>query len=381
MRKIIYIYLIPYLLLLSCQNTTYQEQVQCIDYDNLSNGDFIIKEIEYVPLETTDQSLLGSIKKVLFKNNKFYILDTSENNGVYIFDRKGRFLSAINKQGEAPDEYIELMDMDVDNEGNVYIADNARMNLLKYNPSNSELQEIIHTGLHFFEFACLDSHSFLLRDVFDPKEAKAKLAYYDATSKKLEPILKSQTSAINEMSIMKCSKHYLYRSGNQIYYNERFTPEIYSLSTEGKLTSAYSIHSDSYIQEDELKGMENKPLKFIQETTHIKDITCLYENETYFICAPFIVPSSKYVLIPKEFIFLAPSTINGSVVKQYFPPVCVTPILSFIGIPESSITGDSFSDKSLSFGSSAEQEENINKNNPNKVAIFFIKYIFKLFTN
>lgn len=300
MRKIIYIYLIPYLLLLSCQNTTYQEQVQCIDYDNLSNGDFIIKDIEYVPLETTDQSLLGSIKKVLFKNNKFYILDTSENNGVYIFDRKGRFLSAINKQGEAPDEYIELMDMDVDNEGNVYIADNARMNLLKYNPSNSELQEIIHTGIHFFEFACLDSHSFLLRDVFDPKEAKAKLANYDATSKKLEPILKSQASAINEMSIMKCSKHYLYRSGNQIYYNERFTPEIYSLSTEGKLTSAYSIHSDSYIQEDELKGMENKPLKFIQETTHIKDITCLYENETYFICAPFIVPSSKYVLIPKE---------------------------------------------------------------------------------
>lgn len=219
MRKIIYIYLIPYLLLLSCQNTTYQEQVQCIDYDNLSNGDFIIKDIEYVPLETADQSLLGNIKKVLFKNNKFYILDTSENNGVYIFDRKGRFLSAINKQGEAPDEYIELMDMDVDNEGNVYIADNARMNLLKYNPSNSELQEIIHTGLHFFEFACLDSNSFLLRDVFDPKEAKAKLAYYDATSKKLEPILKSQTSAINEMSIMKCSKHYLYRSGNQIYYN------------------------------------------------------------------------------------------------------------------------------------------------------------------
>ena len=96
MRKIIYIYLIPYLLLLSCQNTTYQEQVQCIDYDNLSNGDFIIKDIEYVPLETTDQSLLGSIKKGLFKNNKFYILDTSENNGVYIFDRKGRFLSAIN---------------------------------------------------------------------------------------------------------------------------------------------------------------------------------------------------------------------------------------------------------------------------------------------
>ena len=45
MRKIIYIYLIPYLLLLSCQNTTYQEQVQCIDYDNLSNGDFIIKDI------------------------------------------------------------------------------------------------------------------------------------------------------------------------------------------------------------------------------------------------------------------------------------------------------------------------------------------------
>ena len=303
MKKTSYFYLIFFLFLWSCQLQENRPMTACgvhINYDAVQNGDFELNDVTYIPLETNDRSLLGDINKVLFKNGKIYVLDKNGNSGVYIFDQAGHFLSAINKQGEAPDEYIELMDMDVDHEGNVYIADNARMNLMKYDPTHSKLQETIHVGKHFFEFAWLKENSFLLRDVFGPDGLEMKLAHFDATSQSLVPLIKKNTTSVNEMSIMKCSKHYLYRSNDQIYYNNRFTPYIYSLSEEGKIIPAYTISSDSYIQEDELKNLENNPMKFIQETTYIKDIISLYENDQYFICSPFINPSADYLLIPKK---------------------------------------------------------------------------------
>ena len=262
MKKTSYFYLIFFLFLWSCQLQENRPMTACgvhINYDAVQNGDFELNDVTYIPLETNDRSLLGDINKVLFKNGKIYVLDKNGNNGVYIFDQAGHFLSAINKQGEAPDEYIELMDMDVDHEGNVYIADNARMNLMKYDPTHSKLQETIHVGKHFFEFAWLKENSFLLRDVFGPDGLEMKLAHFDATSQSLVPLIKKNTTSVNEMSIMKCSKHYLYRSNDQIYYNNRFTPYIYSLSEEGKIIPAYTISSDSYIQEDELKNLENNP--------------------------------------------------------------------------------------------------------------------------
>ena len=109
-----------------------------IDWDNTSLGDFDIENVEYIPLETTDNSLLGSVSKILFRNNRIYVLDKMSG-GVYVFDKTGKFLSSIIKPGEGPDEYVELMDMDVDKEGNVYIADNDMVEELELTDAYSSL--------------------------------------------------------------------------------------------------------------------------------------------------------------------------------------------------------------------------------------------------
>lgn len=287
--------------LISC-NQTNNKQVENnrIDFDNVSSGEFEIKDIEYIPLETKESCLLGNIHKIIYKNDKFYILDRDQNKGVCIFDKNGRFLSSISKQGEGPGEYIEIMDMDTDNEGNVYIADNAKMDIIKYKQANSDDYEVIHVGEHFMEFCYLDKQSFLLRDVFGSEGQKMKVARFNPAQNSVTPILDSKFKSINEMDIMKCSKHYLYRSGEQIYYNERFTPAIYSISPDGELVEQYTIASERYISENGLKGLEKNPVKFIQETEHIKDIICLYENDTYLVCMPFITPSAIYLLVPKD---------------------------------------------------------------------------------
>lgn len=302
MNKLIYTaLLILHILLISCnQQDRKQKEADVINFDNVATSEFEIENMEYIPLETTEHSLLGGINKIIYKNDRYYILDKDQNKGVYIFDKDGNFLSSINKQGEGPGEYIEIMDMDIDNKNNIYIADNAKMNIIKYKQADPTTYEAIHVGEHFMEFCYLDEQSFILRDIFGEKGQKMKLASFNYKKNSITPLLNNRYQNVNEMDVMRCSKHYLYRSNEQIYYNERFTPYIYSISKNGELIDHYTISSEHYITDKELKGLEKNPVKFIQETDHIKDIISLYENEKYFVCMPFITPSATYLLIPKD---------------------------------------------------------------------------------
>lgn len=285
----------------SCQsqNSYVDNNSIVIDWDNTPLGEYDIKNIEYVPLQTTNASLLSGISKVLFINDCFYILDKMSG-GVYIFDRKGNFLSSIVKPGEGPEEYIELMDMDVDKVGNVYIADNARMKILKFRSPNWELDRTFDVNRHFWEFCCLDEECFLLKDIFGEKGEDVKLAHYDGRENKIISLIDKAFSSINEQDVMKCSLFNLYHSGNQIYYYERFTPNVYSITSMGELKKVYTIASADYISEDRLKGFEKNPMKFLKERKYIKDIICLYENKKYFVCMPFIMPSGTFLIVSKE---------------------------------------------------------------------------------
>ena len=302
MRKFKFLFIpIVLLCMVSCQSQKSKigdSSIQ-IDWDNTSLGDFDVENIEYIPLETTDNSLLGSVNKVLFRNNCFYVMDKMSG-GVYVFDRRGKFLSSIVKPGEGPEEYIELMDMDVDKEGNVYIADNARMVIKKYNFQDWKHDKTFDVGKHYWEFCYLDENSFLLKDILGKEGMDMKLAHFDGKNHNVTPIFDKTFSTVNEIDVMKCSKFNFYRSGDLLYYYERFTPNIYSVSGEGKLKKIYTISSSNYIPEGDLKGLQREPMKFLKERKYIKDVIGLFENEEYFICTPFISPSGICLIVPKN---------------------------------------------------------------------------------
>lgn len=333
MRNLQYSFIIfAILCMTSCQSqkSDVDNGTIMIDWDNTPLGNFDIKDVEYVPLETTEASLLSSISKIIFRNNCFYVLD-KKSGGVYVFDRKGTFLSSIVKPGEGPEEYIELMDMDVDKEGNVYIADNVRMKILKFRTPEWELDKIFNVGRHYWEFCCLDDDCFLLKDVFGKEGTDMKLAHYNGNTHKVIPLIEKAFASVNEQDVMKCSNFNLYRSGSQLYYYERFTPNVYSISCVGELNKAYTIVSGNYISEGDLKGLEKNPMKFLKERKFVKDIIDLYENKEYFVCMPFVMPSGTFLFVPKNNVseakkidltqkpeFMGASPIEGVVDNRFF---------------------------------------------------------------
>jgi hypothetical protein len=66
---------------------------------NLSS---LINVIKLIPLETNKDCLIGKIDKVIFSNNRIYVLDKRRARGVFIFDGQGKFVNKIVPNGKGP---------------------------------------------------------------------------------------------------------------------------------------------------------------------------------------------------------------------------------------------------------------------------------------
>jgi hypothetical protein len=84
-----------------------------INKDNASYIELsdIIDSFRFVPLQTTDDCLVGKIDKVIFMYDLFFVLDTELAKSVFVFDQMGRIKFKIYHLGQGPGEYTFLNDM------------------------------------------------------------------------------------------------------------------------------------------------------------------------------------------------------------------------------------------------------------------------------
>lgn len=81
----------------------------------------IIEEFKYIPIETSDSSLMGQYQNAYIYDNRIYIQDVETRMG-NIFDMNGKFINKIGKKGNGPGELIHLTSMTIDPFGNHLIA-------------------------------------------------------------------------------------------------------------------------------------------------------------------------------------------------------------------------------------------------------------------
>lgn len=81
----------------------------------------LLNEISFVPLETTAQSRLGQIRKVVTTAEHIYIIDDLDEWGIAIFTRQGQFVKRI-PNGKKPEQLYRLYDIDFNTQTNELIA-------------------------------------------------------------------------------------------------------------------------------------------------------------------------------------------------------------------------------------------------------------------
>jgi hypothetical protein len=73
----------------------------------------LIESIRFIPLETTEESLISEINNILVTDSNIYIMDTYLGGSVLIFDNAGKFIKRI-QRGQGPAEILNLKDIDFD---------------------------------------------------------------------------------------------------------------------------------------------------------------------------------------------------------------------------------------------------------------------------
>ena len=73
-----------------------------------------IKSIKFVPLETTDESLISEIGQIIITDSNIYIRTDHILNNVLIFDKSGKYIKQIQK-GQGPEEILDLKGIAYDN--------------------------------------------------------------------------------------------------------------------------------------------------------------------------------------------------------------------------------------------------------------------------
>ncbi|MFW6275163.1 MAG: 6-bladed beta-propeller [bacterium] len=272
---------------LSCNNernkNMAEEQYQhLINIDRIpnSNSDSItITDIKYVFLESTPKGMIGKIEKIKIYNNRIYLLDINITNRLYLYEDNGRFIETIGKKGKGPGEYIQVMDFDIDEYGNVYLYDNGKKNLIIFDCDGKFIKEIKLTS-RFFEFALIDKETLAVYNCFHKGKVIAHIGRYNLNSEDLQIIIPGR-KVKDDLSIVKFSSKYLYDTDFSILCNPRFSNNILRIE-KTKTTKIIKI-SDEYIPNENiiLKLKQDRNYGILNDK-HILDIRNIYETNEFF---------------------------------------------------------------------------------------------------
>ena len=73
--------------------------------DDLDLSCILTDSIEIIKLETSDECLIGEIKKVSFTDQFIFVSDPYVSQKIFMFDKNGKFVKSIGSQGGGPGEY------------------------------------------------------------------------------------------------------------------------------------------------------------------------------------------------------------------------------------------------------------------------------------
>lgn len=243
----------------------------------------LVEEVKLIPLETTNESLVDGIYKIITTDEYIYIMDKYKGRNVIIFDRNGKFIKRF-KQGQGPGEFSRLYDVDYDFNKNELVAYQHSFLLFFDKIGNFLRQERLPLGFNNFVvtddgyiFKTLSKQGGNLH--LGEKEKYTLLV----TDKKFELNFASlpQYKEIRALS----AYTYLYKNDNLLKITGEFTDSIYSYNTKtNELTTEFVLDYDKKL-----------PKKYIYTKTFEEFDNVTQNNDYYFNIGDYFETSSQNV--------------------------------------------------------------------------------------
>ena len=206
----------------------------------------------FVPLETTEESLLSEITQIKFLNEMIVIRD-NKTKKVVLFSRDGKFLRNIGNAGRGPAEYMGLAEIDVDSKNNhIFILDNTAKRILTYDLQGNLINDFnLKVYAIPFSFQYTGQGKFLVS--LNPYSEKSHaLVLVDSKGRILRPML---DNAIYISTFLSPSN--FFSTSTDIKFMTTYMDTIYQYK-DGQLSPYIAINSGSKLGIAKLADYEKK---------------------------------------------------------------------------------------------------------------------------
>lgn len=264
----------------SCEESSIKDkdQFEIIDYKTILKNSIesnIIDDVEYIPLETNENCLIGNISRLLYRNGNFYLFDFVISNTIHVFDRSGKFLYKIDNIGKGPGEYVSISDFDVDKDGNIYVFDaGGKRRIIKYSNNGASFKSI-KPSKFFLEFKLLNEDQLIAYLPFSSKGIVDGYGIINLNNGDYKNIIPFRELIDRDQHFHEYT--HIFRSNNNIYFSPRYTNEIFKVLGD-EVAKAYKFSSDVCPTEEYLKDLLGKKVRYIDNDKYILSISGIYET-------------------------------------------------------------------------------------------------------
>ena len=238
----------------------------------------IFKKIEIIPLETTDNSLIGGAGSTVYYNGHFYIHD-SLSKSFYCFNEHGKFIKIIANEGQGPQEYIYVNDFIINESNNTAELLSPFGYLYTYELSGKFLNKIRLPDLvtNYQEIMLLnDSLRILTSFVGNNRD---QLYVYSTQSNTIVNSFYSENPAVFTFNFKS-----LYQYNKRVYYYKALISRVFRITQHG-YEVAYAWDMGTSNPENTQLGTDitNEKLAEMFLNSQIKGIyNVQFQNDKYY---------------------------------------------------------------------------------------------------
>jgi hypothetical protein len=242
---------------------------------------------QIVKLETNEHSLIGSVGKIIYENEKYYILDRNRQS-VFIFDSKGKFINKLYKLGKGPEEYIELRDFDINKNGDICILTFRKILIYNSSTLNFIEERKLSPASPYAKATKLvnnQNYLFLFSGSFGLKQNDIQETKYYAINvvDQNSNILNRYFPVIFRYPIV---HNTFYKSNEHIYLSNTFGNDTIYCIDESHINPVIFVDFDRKITKSEMIGNRDEAFSSVKNNNLMGGITRIYENNLY-LCFAF----------------------------------------------------------------------------------------------
>lgn len=168
------------------------EQIDLLDadVDTLAYSVFV-DSMEYIPLETTEECLVGEVTDVAMDDNRLWVFDAKQQE-VWFFNRSGKYVGRLGHRGEGPGEYPSITQFEYNQRDSLLaVLTFVEAPCVLYYALDGTYVKTVKLGVPADDFKCCADGAFIL-SCAGRDNPSAGIYYADASGGSVKPLVTRQ---------------------------------------------------------------------------------------------------------------------------------------------------------------------------------------------